>query len=269
MIHLREVGLPSDTSGEPRTFPFDVPALRAVDRVVFDAPVTFFVGENGSGKSTLLEALACAIDAVAAGSTSLARDGTLDAVRPLAAELAPVWSRRTRRGFFLRAEDFFGHVKQVNASLAENRRELARVRRENAGKPRGEIERIAAPFARSVEGLESRYGSDADAASHGEQYLDFLQSRLAPDGLVLLDEPEAALSPLRQLALLSILKEWSDARGCQFVIATHSPMLLALPGARIYSFDDGAITSCAYDELEHVRLTRAFLRDPDAYLRRI
>lgn len=269
MIHLREIAIAREGVPEDPGFPFDVPTLRRLDRLAFDAAVTFFVGENGSGKSTLLEALALAVESVAVGSTALDADPSLDAVRPLGDALRPVWRKRTRRGFFLRAEDFFGHVKQVNASLAHHRRELARVRRENQHKPAGEVDRIAKPFAASVAGLRSRYGDDADAASHGEQFLEFFQARLVPEGLYLLDEPEAALSPLRQLAMLSMLKEWSSTHRCQFVIATHSPLLLALPDAAILSFEAEQIAPCDYDDLEHVRLTRDFLRDPSGYLRHL
>jgi predicted ATPase len=180
-----------------------------------------------------------------------------------------VWSRRTRRGFFLRAEDFFGYVKRVNAELAHHRDEAARVRAESAHLPEGEIARIASPFTGSEAALASRYGADADARSHGEQFLAFFSARLAPDGLYLLDEPEAPLSPSRQLALLSMLREASEQRGCQFVIATHSPILMALPGAAIVSFDAIPPRVVAWDELESVRLVRDFLVAPERYLRHL
>jgi predicted ATPase len=231
--------------------------------------VTFLVGENGSGKSTFLEALAWAAESIAAGSQALDRDTTLAHVEPLGRALKLVWSKRTRRGFFLRAEDFFGHVKHVNATLEHHRREAARVRRDNAGKPEAEIARIASPHTSSVAGLEARYGADADARSHGEQFLAFFGARLVPDGLYLLDEPEAPLSPSRQLALLALVREHAETRGCQFVIATHSPILMALPGATIVSFDAAPPAAVRWDELESVRLVRDFLNAPERFLRHL
>ena len=108
-----------------------------------------------------------------------------------------------------------------------------------------------------------------DARSHGEQFLDFLQQRVVPRGLYLLDEPEAPLSPQRQLALLSAIKEAATERECQFVIATHSPLLMATPDAEILCFDEGRIERTAWDELEHVQLMRAFLNRPESFLRHL
>ena len=250
-------------------YPFSVPAIAALRALAFPAPVTFLVGENGSGKSTFLEALAWAAESIAAGSEPIDRVATLAHVERLGRAMRLTWRKRTRRGFFLRAEDFFGHVKRVDADLAHHRGEAERVRRENAHKPAAEVARIASTHTSSVAGLESRYGANADARSHGEQFLAFFSARLAPDGLYLLDEPEAPLSPSRQLALLSLLREAADERGCQFVIATHSPILVALPGAQILSFDATPPAPVAWDELESVRLVRDFLNAPERYLRHL
>jgi predicted ATPase len=116
--------------------------------------------------------------------------------------------------------------------------------------------------------MESRYGVDLDANSHGQSFLRLFQSRIVPDGLYLLDEPEAPLSPQSQLALMSLMADAIGA-GAQFVIATHSPILLAYPGARIYSFDDGTISEVAFGDLDHVNLTRSFLNDPEQFLRKL
>ena len=251
-------------------FPFTIPALRSLGSVDFTSAVTFFVGENGSGKSTFLEALAWSLEIVTAGSEAVERDETLEHVRPLAQALRPRWDGpRTRRGFFLRAEDFFGYVKRVNREKAWHEREASRVRTENADKHEGEISRITSPFTGSASALGARYGDDMDARSHGEQFLAFFQERLVPGGLYLLDEPEVPLSPARQLTLLSLLMEAGSRDGSQFLIATHSPILMALPGARILSFDEAPIREVPYEELEHVRLTRDFLNRPEAFLKHL
>ena len=113
-----------------------------------------------------------------------------------------------------------------------------------------------------------RYGQNLDHNSHGEGFMKLFETRLVPGGFYLLDEPEAALSPLRQLAFLSQIKAMT-AQNCQFLIATHSPILMAFPDAEIFSFDEQPIVTVDYDDLEHVRLTRAFLSDPQAFLRRL
>jgi predicted ATPase len=124
------------------------------------------------------------------------------------------------------------------------------------------------PLRASLSDMAQRYGVDPDARSHGEQFLNFFQQRVVPEGLYLLDEPEAALSPQRQLALLAIMME-SVAEGSQFIMATHSPIMLGYPGARILSFDDAPPTEVAWASLDHVRLTREFLADPARYLERL
>jgi predicted ATPase len=116
--------------------------------------------------------------------------------------------------------------------------------------------------------MQARYGIDLDANSHGESFLRLFRSRFVPDGLYLLDEPEAALSPRSQLALLAMMGEMVS-KGSQLIVATHSPLLLAYPEARIYSFDRTPIASETFETLEHVRITRDFLEAPDRYLRHL
>jgi predicted ATPase len=268
-MHLREIKLHRPAAGEGDTYPFNVPAVAGLEALAFTTPVTYFVGENGSGKSTLLEALAWAAEMVAAGSEAVALDESLSHVRPLGQLLRLIWSRRTRRGFFLRAEDFFGFVNRTKSEIAALEAEIERVRREHADLPDHELSRRCAPYAGSIAELQARYGADPDARSHGEQFLNFFQQRLAPGGLYLLDEPEAPLSPMRQLSLLSILIEAAADRDCQFIVCTHSPMLMAAPGARILSFDSAPAREVGYEELEHVTLTRDFLNAPERFLRHL
>jgi predicted ATPase len=267
VIHLREarLALPRDRRG----FPFNLPALHGVRSLRFDAPVTLFVGENGSGKSTVLEALAIASKAITAGSAEAADDPSLDGVRQLARAMTLTWAKKTHRGFFLRAEDFFGYAKRMATLRGELEAGLAAVDEEYADRAGSLAHDLArTPYLRELGELERRYGDGLDAQSHGESFLRFFQSRLVPGGIYFLDEPEAPLSPARQLAFLSLLKEWADA-DCQAVIATHSPILLAFPGAAIWSFDGDGITSVRYEDLEHVQLTRDFLANPEAFLRHL
>ena len=257
---LRSVTMRADAPEE--TFPFTVPVIRALrERTLeFRAPVTFLVGENGSGKSTLLEAIACAAGSIAVGAQSVDRDPTLVAARELAGWLRLVWTRRKRQGFFLRAEDFFGYVKALDELDQANAAELRAV---YSGKRDPE----ALPeFAEREWQGGGREGYDRQ--SHGEAFLALFQQRVRGEGLYLLDEPEAPLSPQRQLALLAMVIAAAD-RGAQFVIATHSPILMAVPDAVIYAFDDGVPMETSWDDLEHVRLTRDFLNAPERYLRHL
>jgi len=248
-------------------FPFSVPSIASLRELEFSSPVTLLVGENGSGKSTLLEALAIATKLPTVGSQSAAMDRTLEPQRRLARELRLTWKGRSHRGFFLRAEDFFGFAKRIQ----EMKEQFQREQREMAEKFRDHSiqARMLAqgPSRRSYAELQERYG-DLDAQSHGESFLHLFQSRLVPKGLFLMDEPEAALSPQSQLAFLAMIKDSIDD-GSQFVIATHSPILMAIPGATILSFDRMPIAPVAYGELEHVALLRDFLDSPEAFLRHL
>lgn len=252
-------------------YPFTVPAVRATPALAFGAPVTYFVGENGSGKSTWLEAIAAAAGLPAVGSDEVGGDATLAAARALARQLRLTWrGGRSRRGFFLRAEDFFGYAKRLAGMRAAMLAELATLEADYHRDDRSAyaLGLAQGPLRASLGDMERRYGVDLDASSHGQSFLRLFQSRLVPSGLHLLDEPEAPLSPQSQLALLAMLADLAAA-GAQFVVATHSPILLALPGAQIVSFDELPPRVVAYDELEHVRLTRDFLAAPDRYLRHL
>jgi predicted ATPase len=226
------------------------------------------VGENGSGKSTLLEAIACAAGSITVGSEGVETDQTLAEMRKLARCFKLVWRQKTRRGFFLRAEDFFGYAKRLNQMRAALKEDLAEVDETYQGRSAYAKGLAKMPYARELHELERRYGEGLDARSHGESFLAFFQTRFVPGGLYLLDEPEAPLSPLRQLTFLALLKEMVQQEA-QFIIATHSPLILAFPGATILSFDANPIRPVNYDELEHVTLTREFLNNPALYLKHL
>ena len=261
---LREVR--RGRGGDAEHFPFSVPVVRDLDVLAFRTPVTFFVGENGSGKSTLLEGIALAAGLPAVGSDDAARDATLGAQRELARALKLVWNRRTHRGFFLRAEDFFGFAKRLSAMRAEFKQRIVELEEEYADRSAWAKGLAMGPAYASLADMERRYGANLDANSHGQSFLKLFQSRFVPGGLYLLDEPEAPLSPQSQLALMVMIQEML-AQDAQFVIATHSPILLAYPGATIYSFDRVPAEAVPYAELEHVVLTRDFLNAPERYLR--
>jgi predicted ATPase len=268
MLHLKSISINELPDQATQEFPFNLPVIQSLQELTFTSPVTFFVGENGSGKSTLLEAIACAVGAITVGGENVRTDKTLIAVRRLAQWFKLAWHKRTHRGFFLRAEDFFGYARRLNQMREELESDLKTVDEEYQGRSKLAVDLAKIPYQRELGELQQRYGEGLDSHSHGESFLALFQARFVPDGLYLLDEPEAPLSPLRQLAFLSLLKEMVDQEA-QFIIATHSPIILAFPGATILSFDKLPLQTVNYSELEHVTLTRSFLDNPEAYLRRL
>jgi predicted ATPase len=251
---------------DPGVFPWSMPVFRWMDRLEFRHQVTFLVGENGSGKSTLLEGLAAGMQAAVAGGADIERDETLAVARSFAAGYRFSRRHKPRAKLFVRSEDLFGFVQRVGRTMAEMRELEEHFERT----VKGDYGRqLATGVARGQRGaLADRYGEDPDAKSHGETFLNLLEKRLVTEGLYFLDEPEAPLSPLRVLSLISLLKQ-VVADGSQLIICTHSPILMAFPGAEILLFDGDRLTPTPWHELDHVRLTRAFLNDPESYLRRL
>ena len=266
MVYLRRVELPDDPGGG---WPNSIPSLRGGGGMDFDAPVTLLCGENGSGKSTLMESLAVKLAAPAVGRIDAGRDTTLDALRPYAKAMRTAFVRKPRTTLFLRSEDFFNFLQAMQAEREDMRRELARVDEEYKDRSSFARGQARMAFAGVIGDMESRYGRDLlDHASHGESFLRLFNERLVPGGLYLLDEPEAPLSPLRQLSLLAMIRDMV-AKDCQFIIATHSPILLAYPGAALYSFDAAPVARTQYADLESIRLLRDFMQSPERFLRHL
>lgn len=224
-------------------FPFVLPFVRSLD-VQLMGPVTFLVGENGSGKSTLLEAIAdlCGLPVSGGGRNELAERHGPEERSPLSPALRPSFTRRPSDGYFFRAE-FHAHF----ASLLDQRRE--------------DPDFLGDPY--------SRYGGTSlHNKSHGEAFLALFANRLGR-GLYLMDEPESALSPQRQLTLLARMAELVAEGGTQFIVATHSPILMTYPAAQILVFDDGDISASRLEDTSHYQITRGILEAPDRYWRHL
>lgn len=267
MIHLRSIQA-RRVKPWPQRFPYSVPVLAGLEQLDITAPVTFLVGENGSGKSTLLEAIACAAGSITVGAEGVERDRTLESIRALAKELRLVWNKRTRKGFYMRSEDFFGFARRMERIREEMQRDIDAVDEEYKGRSEYAKGLAKMAYSRELGDMAQRYGEGVDARSHGESYLNLFQGRFVPSGLYLLDEPEAPLSPKRQLSFLVLLKQMVDQDG-QFIIATHSPILMSYPGAVILSCDSGRLVQVPFEELEHFTITRDFLENRKLYLREL
>jgi predicted ATPase len=223
-------------------YPFTLPVIRNLDELELHPAVTFLVGENGSGKSTLLEALAVAWGFNAEGGTKNFRFQTRRSHSELHEYLRLVKSvQRARDGFFLPAESFFNVATEIE-HLDE----------EGGGPPI----------------INSYGGRSLHEQSHGESFLALMMNRFGGHGFYVLDEPEAALSPTRQLAMIARLHQLVRARS-QFVIATHSPMLMAYPNAWIYQISDHGLQRVRLEETEHYVVARRFLNDTQGQLARL
>lgn len=228
------------------SYPFTLPVVAHLARsggLPLAPGVTFLVGENGSGKSTLVEALAVAAGFNPEGGSRNFNFATRASESALGAHLVLTWGpAKPRTGFFLRAESYYNVASEIE-----------RLDRDPGSPPL----------------LPAYGGVSPHERSHGESFLDLVTHRFGPNGLYLLDEPEAALSVRGCMAVLARLAELAR-QGSQIVVATHSPILLALPGATIHEIDDsGEITQVDYDDALPVRLTRDFLAAPQRYLRHL
>ena len=219
----------------PESYLRNIPAVCSLESLSFTSPITFFVGENGTGKSTLLEAIAVAYGFNPEGGTKNYSFSTFDSHselhRALRLSRGPV---KAQWGYFLRAETFY-NVATKEAEYTEQDRSKAK---------------------------------HLHRKSHGESFLETAQDNFRPHSLNLIDEPEAALSPQRQLTLFIEIYRCARA-GAQFIIATHSPILTAIPGAEILSFDNGSIHPCPYEETGSYRITSMFIDRRDLMIKRL
>lgn len=236
MMRLKQIALLRDRIKQPLEYPFNVPAIASLESLSIVSRVCFFVGENGTGKSTLLEAVAANYGFGLEGGNRNFSTTTTESVRtiaPLAKALRLSFTKRTGDGYYLRGESFFNvasYVDDVGASASYG-------------------------------------GKSLHDQSHGESFLSLLQNRFSRSGFYLMDEPEAALSPQRQLGFLILLHDLVEGnQNIQFIIATHSPILLAYPGAQILSFDGGKVHPIDYRESQPFQLVSRFIAAPERYI---
>jgi len=222
-------------------YPYNLDSVQSWERLALHENVTFLVGENGSGKSTLIEAIAIAAGFNPEGGSKNFNFSTEESHSPLSEHIrlsrAP---KRNKDGYFLRAESYFNVATHINA-----------LDREPSFSP---------PI------IDSYGGTSLHKQSHGESFMSLLLHRFGGEGLYILDEPEAALSPQRQMAFLTRMHDLVQ-QGSQFIIATHSPILMAYPDAWIYELQDSGPMRVDWENVEHVDTTRQFLKHPESYLR--
>ena len=246
-------------------FPFNIAAVKFAKQIMLESPVTIFVGDNGCGKSTLLESIALSLDLPLIGGYIKNHPG-FEAARLLQRDLRIEWRRETKKGFFFRAEDFSDFINAVekeNNSIASQLSEL------EGNVDDSIIRQMRDSMNYSLHAMRRQYGDNMQAFSHGEAYLNILQTRIHDKGVYLLDEPEAALSPLKQLSLMAFLMEVLKRGNAQFIMATHSPILMGMPGAVLYEITEDRMEKVEFKETEHYRITKNFLENPGNYLRHL
>ncbi|WP_406661438.1 AAA family ATPase [Methanolobus sp. ZRKC3] len=236
-MFLRELSLKDIPSDVFEDYPFCIPSIRNLDKLDLKNSVTFFVGENGTGKSTLLEAIAYQTGFNTAGGGrhnhfELGMSGSA-----LGEYLRLSWMPKVTNGFFLRAETFYDFASHIDDLGPDS--------------------------------LQYYGGKSLHQQSHGEAFLSLFTNRFGKNGIYLLDEPEAALSPLRQMALLKVIHDLESSGKAQFIIATHSPILMAHPGAKILNFNGQCIENIEYEDTDHYIITKDFLNSRDRYLREL
>ncbi|MDQ0232387.1 AAA family ATPase [Metabacillus malikii] len=233
-MFLKKITLLREEIQSTNRYPFSIPAIRTLDEINLQSNVTFFVGENGSGKSTLLEAIAdkCEFHTAGGGRNNLYDVYAADSV--LGSYIRLSWLPKVTNGFFLRAESFYHfatHIDEVDES-----------------------------------GFKDYGGKSLHEQSHGESFLSLFLHRFKGKAIYLLDEPEAALSPTRQLTFLRIIHDLASHGNAQFIIATHSPILLGYPYADILSFDGEKIEKIDYEMTEHYQITSYFMQHRERFL---
>lgn len=233
---LCSIDITLDKQANRAQYPFCLPIIRNIKKIVFTKPVTFFVGENGTGKSTILEAIAYAIGFGPEGGSKNINVTTTNATSSYLGECMKLsWSYKPHDGYFFRAESFFNIASYIDG----------------------------------IGGNKSYGGKSLHHQSHGESFFSFFNNRLGDSGIYILDEPEAALSPQRQLALLRIIHDLIKQNTAQFIIATHSPILLAYPNATIYACSNGQLQQISYTETYHYQVTKGFLDNHELYLKNL
>ncbi|NEW06627.1 AAA family ATPase [Paenibacillus sp. SYP-B3998] len=237
-MFLHEITKLSELITNEKQYPFHIPSIKHLDRLSLKKRVTFFVGENGSGKSTLLEAIAyqCGFH-TGGGSRNNSYELNASEAR-LGNYLRLSWKPKVSGGFFLRAESFYQFASHIDE------------------------------IAKEDPGIYQYYGGKSlHEQSHGESFFSLFQNRFGRPGIYLLDEPEAALSPMRQLAFLSLIHELQ--KSAQLIIATHSPILLGYPDADIYNFDRHPIEPIRFEDTDHYQITRRFMENRQLFLKEL
>ncbi len=245
-------------------YPFNIPAINSKLELDLSNKVTIFVGENGSGKSTLLQAIAYYNNSINVSRESL-DSPYYGAIKKLAEKMKISYTYKTRKGFFFSGEEFITYINNLKKMKNELTVDLGEIKEEFKNKSEYVRNLALGPIRKELSALENTYQGDLRQKSHGEGFLTFFKTRMHQKGIYLLDEPETPLSPINQYQLLVLITDLVR-EGSQVIIATHSPILMAIKDAKIYYFDKEKIDEIEYDDIESVMFTKHFLNNKENFL---
>jgi predicted ATPase len=246
-------------------FPYNVSGIKYAKNLDLSNKINFFVGDNGTGKSTLIETIAFRLQLPHMDGSDYSKTSFQAAVK-LASMLELKFNIRRSRGFFFRAEDFGDYLNSVNRADAVLHSQLKSLEGEV---PHNIIQEMKDNSNSQIYHMRKNYGQELNSFSHGEAYLKIIQEKLQKGGIYLLDEPEAALSPAKQLSLIYTINEHLKSNISQFIIATHSPILMSIPNAIIFEITDEGMERTNLEDTEHYKITKNFLNNPELYLRHL
>jgi len=247
----------------PELYPYNLKLFQKEVYLDVNSPVTVFVGENGSGKSSLLKILQGKLRLI---EIKLPGQVIIHKINEKGIELRP--SLGKLKGFFFESLTFINYIEYIQREIAESKAEIGRIDLEYKDKSDYAKGMAKSPYLRTISELKSLYTRDLSQSSHGESYLDFFASRIRDNQIYLLDEPETPLSVQNQLTLMAMIMEASK-RGCQFIIATHSPILAAIPNALIYEIRNDEFVKTEYEEIESINMLKQFLNDKNQFIRHL
>jgi len=262
MPYLKSVNINTEKANP---FPFNVASVRYAKDIDLSNSINFFVGDNGTGKSTLLESIAFRLQLPHMDGSDY-RKKSFQAAVTLAPYLELNYNIDRPIGFFFRAEDFGDFMNSVDRSDASLHSQLNDL---DGAIPSDVIQQMKDNANSQLYHMRRNYGQDLNSFSHGEAYLKIMQDKIQDRGIFLLDEPEAALSPSKQLSLIYYIKEHLKVHNSQFIIVTHSPMLMSIPNSTVYEITEEYMESKPLEEVEHYSITKGFLNNPDIYLRHL
>ena len=260
MPYIKSININTDRT---HPYPYDVPAIKHAKNIDVSSPITFLIGENGSGKSTLLESIAYRLQLPHMDGSGYGKK-CFDAARKLIPYLELEWDIERSVGFFFRAEDFGDFLNSVHRLDVDLNNQMNYL---NDEVPSHIIQQMKDSANHQLHRVRTDYGQELDAFSHGQAYLHIMKQQVNQRGIYLLDEPEAALSPAKQLAFMYFIQDHIQRYNSQFIIATHSPMLMAYPDATIYEITDNSMKKTPLEETDLYSITKSFLNNPKMYLR--
>jgi predicted ATPase len=258
MIHLKKISIEASTDF---AYPFSLPLFKNQVEININSPALILVGENGSGKSTLLKVINSELGLYEIRLT----DEVLNKKNKTATKIHLTYNPVKPKGFYFESQKFITYLHYLNKEKDYANEELKRIQKEYKNASEYAKTQASTPFHNTIHEMNSLYSKDLNMSSHGESYLDFFASRIRANQIYLLDEPETPLSTQNQLTLLAMIMD-AIKKDSQFIIATHSPILMAIPNAKILEVKNNQIKEVSYNQIESIGLLKQFINHPEQFI---